>query len=424
MAFKEYLDIKTVEEFMSGNDEAFNKVYDRFHDDVYRLAYQFFRNDDKAKDIVQDTFLLVYKQSRSLKSPNAILSWIQRIAYCECLRYVKKDKVDTMGHLNEHTVQQLDNMKDHKVKNTLDKLQIKEAKKMMIHIIGEMKPEWRAIAYLRFFEDLSINEIAEVMDIKPQTVGVYIHRIKEVIRSKLRDKGYTKETCFTIVSTPLIIESYQDYLSDMKLPIKDNYLIKKSIKKRCIKSGYKIIKFMIFATLATSSTAVIMKNSNSIQNMIFPQDYAKISSIQYDKRLTNQSIKINVKTTNNNYDYVSINKKKTSIVHNNGNYNINIVKDNKVLDSKSIKIKNIDKEEPTILKKSYVGKKLCLEFSDKDSGVDYDSLILFINNRKSNAFEVINKKVFIQEGSFDHAVLHVSDYAGNVLKVSIDIYEY
>lgn len=75
---------------ISGDTEAFTLIYKSYYQRVYFIGIQYFRNEETAKDIVQEVFIKVHKQIHTLNSPKAFNSWLHVLAYRVCVSYDRK----------------------------------------------------------------------------------------------------------------------------------------------------------------------------------------------------------------------------------------------------------------------------------------------------------------------------------------------
>lgn len=424
----DYLDDNVIEAFRNGDSEAFERIYDRFHKHVYRLAYQYFNRDDMAKDIVQETFLKVYKYRKSLKSSNSIFSWIHRIAYTTCVAEYRKNNKDSIDHTQESLSEFTDNLKDERIKNSIQQVQEADAKAAVIEILSTMKKEWRIVAYLRFFEELSIKEISEITDSSVGTVSAQIKRIKEALSEQLGKRGFTKETCFSIILIPNLIGIFKEYNSQMQMSAKDNAQIKKTIKTSIQQEKKKSDKknYALFALILLIPGAAIGLKNGYVQKALDTKEPAVITRIDYQKEWVNTPLKIDIETSNDKYDQILIDKQETNTVDYNGEHVIELIYDGKVIEQKIIEITNIDLHKPEISDENYEGDQLMITLNDTESGINYHKIKLY-ENGKEIAIRGLDKsqdKIKVKKDLSKDNQLIVEDKAGNILNVNIKFYEF
>jgi RNA polymerase sigma-70 factor (ECF subfamily) len=75
---------EAVRRFLEGDDEAFNLLVRQWETRIYNLAWRFLGNREDAQDVVQETFLSVFRSVRNLREPRSFSTWLYRIALNHC----------------------------------------------------------------------------------------------------------------------------------------------------------------------------------------------------------------------------------------------------------------------------------------------------------------------------------------------------
>jgi RNA polymerase sigma-70 factor (ECF subfamily) len=155
-----------IEEIRSGNYEAFGILVRRYENFAYTLICSMVGNDEAARDITQEVFLRAYRSIRRFERRSSFKTWLYRISYNTALAHISREK--KMAEREEIAVSdRIDNSyKNQSVRLTLDR------------IIGELKPEYRAVIILHYYEDLKYEEIAETLDCPIGTVKIRLYRAK------------------------------------------------------------------------------------------------------------------------------------------------------------------------------------------------------------------------------------------------------
>ena len=140
----------------------------------YRLAYSYVKNVDDALDIVQESVYKAISSMDSLKSSHYIKTWFYRIIVNTSLDFLRKQR--KMATVSEGVLANLnfgpvDDYKDFDLQKALDNLPDK----------------YRTIVILRYFEDLKIEEIAEILNENTNTVKTRLYKSLEKLRIKLSD---------------------------------------------------------------------------------------------------------------------------------------------------------------------------------------------------------------------------------------------
>jgi len=139
---------------------------------IYRLAYRYVRNVEDALDIVQESIYKGISSLESLKDINVIKTWFYRIVVNTSLDFIRKRNRETVidgEYLFENELIDTDNYANIDLERALEKLPY----------------SYRTIIILRYFEDLKINEIAEVLDINISTIKTRLYKGLELLKIEM-----------------------------------------------------------------------------------------------------------------------------------------------------------------------------------------------------------------------------------------------
>lgn len=184
-----------VKEFLEGDNKAFEAIYMATYKNVYFTCLSFLKNEKDAEDVTQDVYEAVYKNVKTLKNPENLQVWIYKIAVNKCKNVLKKEKAILV---EEET---LENVVIEKNENFLPEEYITEKSKRKI-VMDIMRKKLSDIQYqtviLFYFNELSVEEIADIMECPPGTVkyrlSVSRAKIKEGVleyEKQSRDKLYS-----------------------------------------------------------------------------------------------------------------------------------------------------------------------------------------------------------------------------------------
>ncbi len=155
---------------------TFETIYQTFSPKIYRLCMGYVNDEDWAKDLVQETFISVWKNLPKFRNEAAIGTWIYRIAVNNCLRQINRKKPTT------------------KLKDFPQMASTESTERPNEHIvflrqcIAELKEIDRIIISM-VLEEIPQKEIAEVLGISDGNIRVKVHRIKEKISQKFKEHG-------------------------------------------------------------------------------------------------------------------------------------------------------------------------------------------------------------------------------------------
>jgi len=147
----------------------------QYRENYYRLAYSYVKNAADALDIVQESIYKAISSIDSLENPHSIKTWFYRIVVNTSLDYLrKKRKSITVGE---------------EVFTSFDFGAVDHYEDLDLHKALDHLPEkYRTVLILRYFEDLKIDEIAEILHENPNTVKTRLYKSLELLRIQLREE--------------------------------------------------------------------------------------------------------------------------------------------------------------------------------------------------------------------------------------------
>lgn len=155
-----------------------NKIADyviTHKESIYRLAFSYVKNADDALDIVQESIYKAISSKDSLKNPNYIKTWFCRIIVNTSLDLIRKQKKLVVADeeiLSGYDTGAIDNYQNIDLQRALESL----------------PDNYRSVIVLRYFEDLKIEEIAEILNENVNTVKTHLYKSLKKLRIKMNDQ--------------------------------------------------------------------------------------------------------------------------------------------------------------------------------------------------------------------------------------------
>jgi RNA polymerase sigma-70 factor (ECF subfamily) len=175
----------------AGDLEAFSQVYDRYERYVYRYAYQILGNRDDADDVKQETFVKAYQAIGSFRSESSLQTWLLRICGNLCRDRIKswdRRKVTYDSTLRDDVLGSTP--EDESPQAIVERKQITE---IIFKALKGMPAAQREIIVLHEIQDMSYEEIAQVIGCSRTSVKLRLFRarrsLKERVTSLLNSKG-------------------------------------------------------------------------------------------------------------------------------------------------------------------------------------------------------------------------------------------
>ena len=168
-----------------GDPRAFDEVVRRFHQNVYRVCFRFFRSEEDAMDATQEVFLKAYRAIGRFEGRSSLKTWLYRIATNTCLSLAeekKRAKKTMLGAvLDWFTAPPADDPGE----SVVEKEYRRELGLVIQERIARIPEVYRIPVILRDLEALSMEEISQILEIPEGTVKSRINRGRRLLQEGL-----------------------------------------------------------------------------------------------------------------------------------------------------------------------------------------------------------------------------------------------
>jgi RNA polymerase sigma-70 factor (ECF subfamily) len=179
-----------VEALRAGHEDAYEILIQRFQHPVYNLVSRLLDDPGESADVLQEVFLKVFRKIGSFRGQASLKTWVYRIAVNEAYNhrrsFCRHRKQEVVLENDDHTSLQ-EQLADHS-QSPFDRVADLETQQLIEEALCEINPAFRAAVVLRDIEDLSYEEIAEVLQIQLGTVKSRILRGREALRKVLIER--------------------------------------------------------------------------------------------------------------------------------------------------------------------------------------------------------------------------------------------
>jgi len=171
-----------VKKWQSGDEKAFDELFHQFKWLVFKNALIITCDREEAKDILQEVFIKVWKSCHTFNAEKgSFISWLYRITINQSISRYRKEKLHPIL-LDEESLDSLDMSHKELTENILD---CKWEYEMLKELVDKMNDKHRIVLILRYFNDLTNNDIADILDIPVGTVKSRIHNALAILRRKI-----------------------------------------------------------------------------------------------------------------------------------------------------------------------------------------------------------------------------------------------
>ncbi len=179
---------------LEGKTEAFAVLVKRYEKQVYSLAYRLCHDYDEASDLAQDAFIHIYQVLAKFSNDRKFFPWMYRIAHNVCINSLNKKKQQLLSFDESIEVKEDSNTRAHQpeVKAVAD-----ETYGSIMAAMDSLPENYRLPVILRYTENLSYQEIADILQVPVSTVETRLFRGRKLLQKKLaslmerRDEKWT-----------------------------------------------------------------------------------------------------------------------------------------------------------------------------------------------------------------------------------------
>ncbi|TJW38717.1 MAG: RNA polymerase sigma factor [Mesorhizobium sp.] len=179
-------DMQLVRRALARDGDAFRTIIKTHNQRLYRIARGVVRNDSEAEDIVQEAYVRAFAHLDTFRGESSLATWLSRIVLNEALGRLRKRR---------RTVAMPENSQAEIIKfplNPSDDPERTMAQRQILELVeratDSLPDVYRTVFVARVIEGLSIEETAELLGVRPETVKTRLHRARALVRKALDDQ--------------------------------------------------------------------------------------------------------------------------------------------------------------------------------------------------------------------------------------------
>jgi RNA polymerase sigma factor (sigma-70 family) len=182
-------DVELVELVLAGQQNAFEVLVERYKDAVQNLAYRMLGNPTEAEDVTQEVFVRAYTQLATYKPAHKFSTWLLSIASHLAIDQLRRRRFLA---LPLEDVPFLEWMADLGTGPEQSALQGEQQDEIQIYL-QRLPSKYRAVIVLRYWYDLSYEEISTALNLTPALVKARLHRARELLARYIKDSKQNEE---------------------------------------------------------------------------------------------------------------------------------------------------------------------------------------------------------------------------------------
>jgi len=181
-------DQEIIDSVRKGNESDYSIIINRYKNKAFSMLKRMLKNEFDAEEVLQDCFLKAYNSLSNFKGESKFSTWFYRIVYNSALTKLssQKRKIESeMSSVEDHF-----NLES---EYRADEIEKKDVNELVHKTINKLPEKYSAIITMFYLNEMSIEEISEVMQITVSNVKVMLHRSRNslrdlVLKSKLAEE--------------------------------------------------------------------------------------------------------------------------------------------------------------------------------------------------------------------------------------------
>jgi RNA polymerase sigma factor (sigma-70 family) len=181
-------DFMLVQRAVEGDQRAYAELMGRYRDAIYYMLLKMVNNASDAEDLTIEAFGKAFKNIQQYAPNYAFSTWLFKIATNNCIDFIRKKKTShvSLDHSNEEHERATKDIQA-PVLDPEESLINEQKIRLMRSLVSKLKPRYRKLIELRYFSELSYEEIAEELELPIGTVKAQLFRARELLFNILKN---------------------------------------------------------------------------------------------------------------------------------------------------------------------------------------------------------------------------------------------
>lgn len=173
-----------------GDQKAYAELMERYRDSIFHMINKMVFSSDDAEDLTIEAFGKAFQRLEQYTPAFAFSTWLFKLASNHTIDFIRKKKLNALSLDRGFTSEEGDTMEIHVRDEQLDPmeaLQKKERVALLRDVVSALKPRYRRLVELRYFEELSYDEIAQELDLPLGTIKAQLFRARDMLAEVMRE---------------------------------------------------------------------------------------------------------------------------------------------------------------------------------------------------------------------------------------------
>ena len=175
-------EVECIRRVQRGDSEAFGPLVERYQQRIFSILFHLVRRRDEVEDLAQEVFFKAFRAIRSYNFQSSFATWLSRIAVNHCYDYLRKVRASRLSYYSEMTEEsahELERKAESPSRQGLDHGEKLALRDFVGRLLARAPEDDRVILALKELEDYSVEEIGDLLRLKPSTVKVRLHRARK-----------------------------------------------------------------------------------------------------------------------------------------------------------------------------------------------------------------------------------------------------
>ncbi|HEX5654602.1 MAG TPA: sigma-70 family RNA polymerase sigma factor [Chitinophagaceae bacterium] len=177
-------DNEIISKVLQGDQQAYALLVNRYQNYVFTLTLRMIKSREDAEEVAQDIFIKAYRALADFRGAAKFSTWLYTIVNTSCITFLRKKKMDLQSLDNEKVFEIADSQDSGFRANLVEQ---KSKAAMVNNAITLLSPDDAQVITLFYKGEQSLDEIAEILGIEPNTVKVRLHRARARLKDKMQE---------------------------------------------------------------------------------------------------------------------------------------------------------------------------------------------------------------------------------------------
>ena len=182
-------DFKLVQSAIDGDEKSYATLMNRYRNSVFHAMYKMVNNRDDADDLTLEAFGKAFRKLPTYAPNYAFSTWLFKIAINNCIDHIRKKRLKTLS-MDDTILPDSDREFSHNIRDyepDPEQTMMHDQKLMYVRrMVQKMNVKYRTMIELRYYEELSYEEIAQELSLPLGTVKAQLFRAKEILYQQLQ----------------------------------------------------------------------------------------------------------------------------------------------------------------------------------------------------------------------------------------------